>query len=77
MGSSCSPAQGKLIVDLVKPDGTIWLMPDGNEAGVLCAHSVFEEVAPHRCVRWLRLGENEQPTDLSPDELMELLNPAI
>ena len=72
MGSSCSDEQGKLIVDLVKPDGMVWLMPDGNEAGVQCAHSAFERVAPHRFVRWVRLGENEQPNDFQTDELAVL-----
>lgn len=72
MGSSCSDEQGKLIVDLVKPDGKVWLMPDGNEAGIRCAHSVFERVAPHRFMRWVRIGDNEQPTDYPAEELTAL-----
>jgi len=72
MGSSCSKEQGELIVGLVKHDGKVWLMPDGNEAGVRCAMNLVEHVAPHRFVRWVRLGENEQPTDILPDEFLTL-----
>jgi DNA primase len=31
MGADCSEAQANLIADLVKRDGRVWLMPDGNE----------------------------------------------
>ncbi len=70
MGSSCSDEQGKLIIDLVKPDGKVWHLPDGNDAGRRCALSLLERVSPHRFVRWIRLTDEEQPTDLMPDELM-------
>ena len=73
MGGSCSNEQGKLIVDLVKPDGSVWLLTDGDEAGVRCAHDVFEKVSPHRSVRWLPLTEGRQPTDYPVDELNSLL----
>jgi DNA primase len=69
MGSSCSEEQGKLIADLVKPEGKIWLVPDGNEAGRLCALSAFAQIAPYRFVRWIQLSEDEQPTDYPADEL--------
>jgi DNA primase len=72
MGSDCSGAQAKLIVDLMKPDGKVWVMPDGDDAGFRCAQSVLERVSPHRFVRWVRLGAGEQPTDLSLDELITL-----
>jgi DNA primase len=73
MGSSCSDEQGKLIVDLVKPDGKVWLMPDGNEAGVLCAKRVLEQVSPYRFIRWIPLAESQQPTDVPADELTTVL----
>ncbi len=73
MGSSCSDEQADLIVSLVKPDGRVWLMPDGNDAGVHCAHSAFERVAPDRFVRWVRLYDNDQPTDFQANELISLL----
>ncbi len=74
MGADCSGQQGELIVDLVKPDGKIWLMPDGNQAGIDCAYRTLERIASHRFVRWIRLGENEQPTDFSEDELGALFS---
>jgi DNA primase len=73
MGASCSEEQGKLIVDLVKPDGKVWLMPDGDPAAIRCAHDVFEKVAPHRFIFWISLSEGRQPTDCSRDELRSLL----
>jgi DNA primase len=73
MGAHCSEEQGKLIVDLVKPDGKVWLLPDGNEAGRQCALSAFEQIAPYRFVRWIQLSEDKQPTDFVPDELAALV----
>jgi DNA primase len=72
MGSSCSIEQAKLIVDLVKPDGKVWLMPDGNEAGVRCAESLTFRISPHRFVRWIRLTNDQQPTDFLADDLVAL-----
>jgi DNA primase len=74
MGSSCSEEQGKLIADLVKPDGKVWLIPDGNEAGRQCALSAFEQISPYRFVRWIRLSTDEQPTDCQADELASLFS---
>jgi DNA primase len=68
MGASCSQKQANLIVDLVKPDGRIWLMPDGDEAAIRCAKSVFEQVSPHRFIRWVPLANGTQPTDVPADE---------
>jgi DNA primase len=65
MGSDCSERQGQLIVSLVKPDGRVWLMPDGNEAGERCAQALFRQVASHRFVRWVKLEKDMQPTDLA------------
>jgi DNA primase len=73
MGASCSKEQGTLIVDLVKPDGKIWLLPDGDEAAIRCAHDVFEKVSPHRFVRWIPLAQARQPTDCTRDELDSLM----
>jgi DNA primase len=73
MGSDCSEAQGNLIIDLVKPDGRVWILPDGNAPGVRCAKTVLEHVAPHRFCRWVKLQPNEQPTDIPADDLVTLL----
>ncbi len=72
MGASCSDEQGKLIVELVKPDGKVWLMPDGDNAGMQCAKSLFERISPYRFVRWVCLTPDRQPTDFLADELAHL-----
>jgi DNA primase len=72
MGSSCSPEQKDLILRLVSPSGRVWLLPDGDKAGDRCAEELLELLSPHRFCRWVRLKEG-QPTDLSPDELVRLL----
>ena len=69
MGADCSERQAELIVSLVKPAGRVWLMPDGNEAGERCAEKVLRQVSPHRFVRWVKLSESKQPTDLSAEQL--------
>ena len=74
MGASCSVEQAKLIVDLVKPDGKVWVMPDGDEAAIRCAKSVLEQVAPYRFIRWVPLDKGMQPTDVPADELVTLFN---
>ena len=69
MGADCSERQAALIVSLVKPMGRVWMMPDGNEAGERCALAIFQQVSPHRFVRWVNLAEGKQPTDLSSAQL--------
>jgi DNA primase len=72
MGSSCSEEQAKLICSLVKPDGKVWLIPDGDMAGADCAESMLFHISPERFVRWVRLMGNDQPTDVKADELAVL-----
>lgn len=74
MGASCSPEQANLIVRLVQPDGRVWIMPDGNEAGERCAASVLTQVSPHRFCRWVKLDVNHQPTDYDGNKLSLLFN---
>jgi DNA primase len=74
MGSSCSVEQGELIVAMTKPDGRVWVIPDGDKAGEQCAKSMFEHVSPHRFCRWMCLGKDLQPTDFPKDGLVRLLN---
>lgn len=69
MGSDCSEKQGELIVSLTKPEGRVWIMPDGNEAGERCALALFRHVSPYRFVRWIKLEKDQQPTDLAPESL--------
>jgi DNA primase len=69
MGSDCSATQAELIASLVKPNGRVWLMPDGDAAGLRYAQSVLSQVAPHRFIRWVKLDDGQQPTDLVLAEL--------
>lgn len=75
MGADCSGLQGELIVALTKPTGRIWLMPDGNKAGLRCAQSLFTQISPYRFTRWVKLDGETQPTDLSADELKACFKP--
>lgn len=74
MGADCSDEQAKLIISLVKPPGHVWLMPDGNDAGAHLAQSLLVQISPHRFVRWVKLDQDRQPTDLSGEQLSALLN---
>lgn len=69
MGADCSEEQAELIVSLVNPGGTIWIMPDGDKAGERHALQLLTLIAPHRLIRWLKLPEGKQPTDLTKEEL--------
>jgi DNA primase len=73
MSSVSSDVQAELIINLVKPNGRVWLLPDGDKAGKRLGELLLTQVAPHRFARWLRLGEGEQPTDLAKDDLKSLL----
>jgi DNA primase len=64
MGSECSDEQADLIVAAVKPSGRLWLMPDGDKAGERLAQEFLALLSPHRFVRWVKLGDGRQPTDL-------------
>jgi len=69
MGSGCSDEQIKQIVSLLKPSGRLWLMPDGGKDGDSLAHTMLAEVAPYHFTRWLKIGEDRCPTDLSAEEI--------
>jgi DNA primase len=73
MGASVSENQARIITELVPEDGRIWVMPDGDHAGERMAESAVKLLAPHRFVRWVKLDDGKQPTDVSPDELHQLL----
>jgi DNA primase len=74
MGSDCSDEQAQLIVRLTRPHGIVWIMPDGNEAGRRRAVSLLERISPHRLVRWICLSHDQQPTDLTSEELHQRLD---
>jgi DNA primase len=69
MGADCSERQAELIVSLVKPAGRVWLVPDGDKAGEHYIQTLLLLVSPHRLVRWVKLDESKQPTDLLAAQL--------
>jgi DNA primase len=71
MGPECSTEQAELIVSLTTHRSRVWVMPNGDSAGQGLAESVLAQVSPYRFVRWVRLEENQQPTDLSETDLAE------
>jgi DNA primase len=73
MGWACSEQQANLIVSHVKGAGVVWILSDGDAAGERCATNIFQLVATQRAVRWLKLREGKQPTDISNEELRRML----
>jgi DNA primase len=73
MGANCSREQAKLIVDLVKPDGRLWILTDGDDAGDRCAYSFLPLIAPNRAVNWVECAANKQPTDFGKHVLARML----
>lgn len=69
MGADCSEKQADLIVSQVKPGGSVWIVPDGDEAGERHALTLLSLISPHRLVRWVKMEAGKQPTDLSKEEL--------
>jgi DNA primase len=69
MGADCSERQAELIVALVKPDGHVWIVPDGDAAGERHAQTLLLRISPHRLVRWVKMAEGKQPTDLAREQL--------
>jgi DNA primase len=69
MGADCSEKQAELIVSLVKPNGRVWIVPDGDKAGERHAQTLLSLISPYRFVRWVKLDEGKQPTDLPAKHL--------
>ena len=69
MGADCSEKQAELIVSLVKTTGTVWIMPDGDKAGERHAQTLLTQISPHRFMRWVKMDEGKQPTDLLGEDL--------
>lgn len=73
MGADCSERQAELIVSVVQPSGRVWIVPDGDAAGERHAEALLRHLAPHRCVRWVKLAKGRQPTDLTVQDLAACL----
>jgi hypothetical protein len=72
---STGAAQAALVKDLVAPDGRVWMLADGDEAGARCAESLLVQVSPHRFTRLIKLDPGKQPTDYSLEDLARILTP--
>ena len=69
MGADCSEKQAEIIVSLVKPNGRVWIVPDGDMAGERHAQTLLGLISPHRFMRRVKLDEGKQPTDLKGEQL--------
>ena len=57
MGWVMSEEQAKIVLELVSPTGRVWMIPDGDESGLRCAHSVFDSGSHlKRFLRWFETG---------------------
>lgn len=73
MGASCSEEQAALIQHLVPEEGRKWLLPDGDQAGERMGESALMLLSPYRFVRWVKIGEGKQPTDMGPERAAKIL----
>jgi DNA primase len=69
MGADCSEKQAELIMSLVKPNGRVWIVPDGDKAGERHAQTLLSLISPHRFMRWVKMADGKQPTDLLAEQL--------
>ena len=69
MGADCSERQAELIASLVKPSGRVWIAPDGDKAGERHAQTLLSLIAPNRLVRWVKMADGKQPTDLPAEQV--------
>jgi DNA primase len=74
MGNSISSVQADLLQKILDADGRLWILTDGDEAGVRCAHSMLHQLSPYRFVRWVKLKDRQQPTDCKIEEFQTMLS---
>ena len=65
----------RAVWSLVEPAGRVWIAPDGDKAGERHAQTLLSLISPQRFVRWVKLDEGKQPTDLSNEQLKSSLTP--
>src|SRR5262249_10369 len=73
MGADCSDEQARIISECIGPNGRVWIMTDGDDAGERCATSVLAKIAAQRFTRWVKLDSGKQPTDYTREQLQTLL----
>jgi len=74
MGNSISSTQVNLLRQALHADGRLWILTDGDDAGVRCAHSMFERLSPYRFSRWVKLKKGQQPTDCTSEDFQAMLS---
>ncbi|HYE33241.1 MAG TPA: toprim domain-containing protein [Methylomirabilota bacterium] len=73
MGSSIAAEQVMLIANHMADNGIVSVLFDGDEAGRNGAVSAVTDLASVVPVRLCHLGDGQQPTDLSADDLHEVI----
>ena len=68
-----SDKQIELIVSLVKANGRIWIMPNGDKDGASLARVMASQLSASRFTRWINLGSESRPADLSAEQLRSYL----
>ncbi|MDZ4779642.1 MAG: CHC2 zinc finger domain-containing protein [Planctomycetia bacterium] len=74
IGSSASEWQIAAICKLVTERARLFVLPDGDAAGVQLAHTLIPHLAARRWCTWVKLLADEQPTDLDGEMLAALLS---
>jgi DNA primase len=74
MGNSISIAQANSVRNVLQADGRLWILTDGDEAGVRCAHSILGRISPYRFVRWVKLNDGQQPTGCTSEGFRAMLS---
>jgi len=75
LGSSVSEWQIAAVCKLVTERARLFVLPDGDAAGVQLAHTLIPRLAARRWCTWVNLLADEQPTDLDGEVLATLLSP--
>ena len=76
MCASMSEAQAELLLTRFGVSYAV-ILADGDAAGTRMAESALTHLAPTLWVRWEKLSENQQPTDLSASVLRERLSKVL
>ena len=77
MGASMSPQQARLLLDVTPASTDILILTDGDDAGDRAAASVFQHLGTSRWCRRMELPLGGQPTDLTAQEVREMIDSLI
>jgi DNA primase len=68
-----SEQQMDLIVSMVKANGRVWIMPNGDKDGASLARVMASQLSASRFTRWINLGNESRPADLSAQQIRSYL----